>query len=320
MTERFTPRDMPASAIPAQDTPLAEVEAELAAAHNLFETSSRGLSPQEAQIHEMVGHVALAVTHLMDIVGDLEAPPAPEYRLKLLTEVDRCGPTVDGPYHALIQSRAQLAARGFLPPPLSDQYSALLGDVLIAGLTVEMKSGAYEQGEGQLPLHIPEVRPFGDWNNYPTWIMHAWLSRDEATSDRAEELVFAAGDVWSGAQELAAFVAGGVTTDLELADPDSPLRRGFQVTDWVQIAGSFAPLDWEDVTEIGEPPAIAGREGTGRAYERDRNHEEFLRKAAAGELPCPHCQTPLSAERFQIGGVPEVRLYCPHGSCGFEEI
>lgn len=45
----------------------------------------------------------------------------------------------------------------------------------------------------------------------------------------------------------------------------------------------------------------------------------LLSRAAAGQLPCPRCTAPLSAEPFQIGGTPEVRLYCTSVGCGFEE-
>lgn len=46
----------------------------------------------------------------------------------------------------------------------------------------------------------------------------------------------------------------------------------------------------------------------------------LIDRAEAGDLPCPHCGSPLTGEPIQVLDEVTVRLRCPGGWCSFEEI
>lgn len=77
-----------------------------------------------------------------------------------------------------------------------------------------------------------------------------------------------------------------------------------------EIDGRQLPLP-EPSPEPAVPPAI-----------EDLTPEQvaLIDRAEAGDLPCPHCGTPLTGEPIRVLDEVAVRLRCPGGWCSFEEV
>lgn len=196
-------------------------------------------------------------------------------------------------------------------------------------------------GASQLPLldsvTDEPAEEEGNWATPATAAVATWMTNQPEVMYAGAAIVAGAGDVVEGGARLHDWVFQQAwqriiptieqTTSLHGYKAQlrtEGLARALGTVDWISLADYVVSADdWEPLTcaQAEIVRALLPKRHFLQAEEHPSvDPTVLLARAAAGELPCPHCTEPLEAEEFDLLGTPVVRLYCIGSNCDFEEI
>jgi len=86
---------------------------------------------------------------------------------------------------------------------------------------------------------------YNGYANYPTWVVHLWLSNTEDTYYEARDLLADSGEAVQGAQELKTWIED--QSPIEAPSMFAELLAwALQAVDWDEVARALGPEEWEE--------------------------------------------------------------------------